>query len=711
MAPLKPNLPATRRPVSAPREGRPSRRCAGGRDRLVVLLALALAGPCPPAFAGGKVETVGQLQAALRQDDLVPRAFVRGDQVRLYFTNAEQRLMFHADWDRSRLQVQGFSSHLAELKFDHSPPALPRPQDRWREPKVLPFGEWQRLARSAFEPLVPAQAGHGLYVQHALGDAVVFRDTGGELKAVPFAVAPAGIIIDRRLSRTEASAALAGAVETNLHAAYPQASAFVLAPPPNEPRPRLFLLDLAERRAVTLFAPRAGDDPGGGVRVGARVSDLASFVMVDNAWAILKNPVSSAGRLLNLGIQWPASLFHPRLRSRGEVVPLVTNAPGMDLVAWERWLDAHTGTVPERGSLRLLINGERFFPAFENRLAEATQGIDLQVCIFDSDDVAVRIADLLKQRSTNHVAVRVIFDHTSSRTAAKAPPATPMPAGFAPPKSIGSHLRAGSRVRVRPFLNPFLTSDHSKVFLIDDRYAYLGGMNLGREYRHEWHDLMVEVEGPVVASLQREFEKHWAHAGALGDLAYADRAVCGRGPEVGVTNRSDYLDLRRLYTKTGRRQIRHAELEGIRRAQAQVFLENPYLYDKSVVVALVKARLRGVDVRVVLPAENDFSSGRRGNLVTANYLLQHGVRVYFYPGMTHVKAILADGWVCFGSANFNTLSLRLNQEADLATSDAAFAARFKHELFATDFEKSYELKEPVSVGWNDHLADRLLNLF
>ncbi len=117
------------------------------------------------------------------------------------------------------------------------------------------------------------------------------------------------------------------------------------------------------------------------------------------------------------------------------------------------------------------------------------------------------------------------------------------------------------------------------------------------------------------------------------------------------------------------------------------------------IVALVEARLRGVDVRVILPAENDINGGQSSNLVTANYLLKHGVRVYFYPGMTHVKAMLADGWVCFGSANFNTLSLRLNQEADLATSDAAFAARFRQELFETDFDKSYELKERCrSIG-------------
>ena len=69
----------------------------------------------------------------------------------------------------------------------------------------------------------------------------------------------------------------------------------------------------------------------------------------------------------------------------------------------------------------------------------------------------------------------------------------------------------------------------------------------------------------------------------------------------------------------------------------------------------------GADDWIVMPGENDFASGHSSNLVTANYLRRHGVRVYFYPGMSHVKALLVDGWVCFGSANFDALSLRLNR--------------------------------------------------
>ena len=44
------------------------------------------------------------------------------------------------------------------------------------------------------------------------------------------------------------------------------------------------------------------------------------------------------------------------------------------------------------------------------------------------------------------------------------------------------------------------------------------------------------------------------------------------------------------------------------------------------------------------------------NLLAANLFLRNGVRVYGYPGMSHVKAAIFDGWACIGSANFNKLS-------------------------------------------------------
>ena len=46
------------------------------------------------------------------------------------------------------------------------------------------------------------------------------------------------------------------------------------------------------------------------------------------------------------------------------------------------------------------------------------------------------------------------------------------------------------------------------------------------------------------------------------------------------------------------------------------------------------------------------------SLVTGD-LVRNGIRVYAYPGMTHVKAALYDGWACVGSANFDKMSLHV----------------------------------------------------
>jgi phosphatidylserine/phosphatidylglycerophosphate/cardiolipin synthase-like enzyme len=79
--------------------------------------------------------------------------------------------------------------------------------------------------------------------------------------------------------------------------------------------------------------------------------------------------------------------------------------------------------------------------------------------------------------------------------------------------------------------------------------------------------------------------------------------------------------------------------------------------------------------------------------------------------MTHVKALLIDGWSCVGSSNLNHLSLRVNHEQNVATSDPAFAARLKKDLFESDFARSYELTQPISVDWVDFMADVLLEGF
>ena len=304
--------------------------------------------------------------------------------------------------------------------------------------------------------------------------------------------------------------------------------------------------------------------------------------------------------------------------------------------------------------------------------------------------------------------VHLIVDQMGTLAAGAVPPATPMPEDFVMPASMVSYLRSDSRVRVHQFLNPWFSTDHQKIYLVDGTHAWLGGMNLGRKYRYEWHDLMFEVGGPVVASLEGDFRRDWAHESLLGDFAYAAALVTPPAAPVFPAGTNQWIKVRRLPTRTGWKPFSTAVRGALRRAQSYVYVETPYLFDKGVIAELAEARERGVDVRVILPRVNDFKAGGRGNLVIANYLRQHGVCVYFYPGMTHVKALLVDGWSCLGSGNLTHLSLEVSQEQNLATSDPVFAEYLAHDLFEEDFARSYELTQPIAVDWVDSLADTIL---
>jgi hypothetical protein len=83
---------------------------------------------------------------------------------------------------------------------------------------------------------------------------------------------------------------------------------------------------------------------------------------------------------------------------------------------------------------------------------------------------------------------------------------------------------------------------------------------------------MAEIEGPIVASLQKQFNKKWAQAGVWGDCGLAMETLCGESPRQGSTNSAEWFEQRRLYTKTFDRQIRRAELQAIHRARHHVFL-------------------------------------------------------------------------------------------------------------------------------------------
>ena len=636
----------------------------------------------------------------------VPRVFVKGDHVRFYFAVHDGVEAFDAHWTRLRVPTGNYKVSSALVRWNQKLAGVPEHEHGWREATVISSTEWRQLATNTIAALTPKTPGHGAFYQAFLADRLVYRDHQGIARVALAAERPADIIIEHRFSMDETLEILARYFEEYLSEAHPSDSLFVMMSPNARRFTQPLLLERQQRQCVFLAPAALYDinDRGGSLAVTAQ--GFVALLPESHGIALLKNPISSAARLGDLAVATLIKFIRMPLPKPKHVEPIHPAGNGMDLQAWESWLDHYTGTRLHDGRLRLLIDGDRFFPRLRQAIAGATNHINFDVYIFDKDDVGVDFADQLRRRS-GQVRVNVVLDRMGSIGGGATPPATPMPEDFVSPPSIVSYLRYDSHVHVRPFLNPWFSSDHAKTLLVDGNFAWIGGMNLGREYRYEWHDLMVELQGPVVDQLEADFHRVWAYCGPFGDLAYALTVLQGEATPA-EHGAGPWAKVRLLPTRTGWKPFAAAVLSSLSKAQSRVYVENPYLFDKRVILALIKARSRGVDVRVVLPCVNDFKAGGRGNIVIANYLIEHGVRVYFYPAMTHVKALLVDGWSCLGSGNLNHLSLRVNHEQNVATSDPDFAAHLEKELFEEDFARSYELKEPVSVDWVDFLADLVL---
>jgi cardiolipin synthase len=169
----------------------------------------------------------------------------------------------------------------------------------------------------------------------------------------------------------------------------------------------------------------------------------------------------------------------------------------------------------------------------------------------------------------------------------------------------------------------------------------------------------------------------------------------------------DDIPIKLLFTRPGDSQILRSQLAAIARAQQRIYIENAYFTSDDIIFELAKARRRGVDVRVIIPYASDVGIIDRSNVLAINSMLANGIRVYIYPYGSHVKGAVYDGWICLGSANFDALSLRMNNELNIATSDPAAVQAFIDEVIAPDLEKSVELKEPLPEKWSDVLMEMI----
>jgi cardiolipin synthase len=574
--------------------------------------------------------------------------------------------------------------------------------DRLIRTRLLSVGDWHELRDKLFESILPRDHKAGVVLHFSIDDHFLYVDDAGVFRATTLDTKPGDYSIAARFSIDELIDRGLPLLEEFLEerGIDDRRIAFNTGDTGYYALPFLYVnRDLP----IAVFVRLPG--PGRRFHTGptpAPFVQTAGHFAGSHTTGLVFRPFSSVYRLLFVAGDTVAQTVtpDPQIAHLEGPIPPLSIGPAMDLDAWEADIDRMTGRESSRGTIRLLVDGEEFFSRFIDSVTAAEDTIALRTYIFDNDDYAVRIGDLLKRRSNEGIDVRVLLDGlgTIVSTIEKQPT---LPEEHKGPSSVHRFLEDESQVQVRQADNPWLTGDHVKTAIIDGKVAFTGGMNIAREYRFDWHDLMAELKGPIVDLLQYEFEKSWAHAGMLGDFAYFVTRI-RPGPD-----KADDLGypVRALFTRPDDPEIFRVQRTAIRRSQRYIFIENAYFTDDAMLYELAEARRRGVDVRVIMPLVTDRGPITRNNALAANAMLEHGIRVFIYPGMSHVKAAVFDGWACIGSANWDRWSFRINKELNIATSYPQVVRELERRLFEADFKASVELTGPFPERWTDYLLE------
>ena len=324
--------------------------------------------------------------------------------------------------------------------------------------------------------------------------------------------------------------------------------------------------------------------------------------------------------------------------------------------------------------LSLLHRGEQFFPALIGACDSALVEIYLETYIFALDATGLRVKTALLNAARRGVAVQLIVDWLGT--------------GDDTIEQLRLELEpAGVRVVVfNPWFKRGIVRMHRKIAVIDQRIAFLGGLNINDDLIADdgsaaplpaarW-DFAVTVSGPLVQAIHAEVLAQWERlepkpliTRLQGIRAYVSNRQAWRAVEVAEAAFVVRDNLR------NRQAIQRALLQALGRARSSALLVTPYFAPgRKLRKAMIHAAQRGVEVVLLIGV--------------GQFVMQDAVAQSFYPrlvraGVTiveyrhtqlHGKLAVIDGeWATVGSSNFDGLSLFVNHEANIVVRDSAFA--------------------------------------
>lgn len=331
----------------------------------------------------------------------------------------------------------------------------------------------------------------------------------------------------------------------------------------------------------------------------------------------------------------------------------------------------------------ILSDGKTTFDAMFNAIQNAKNHIHIEFFIFGNDKISNQLRELLIEKASAGVRVRMIYDYWGSFFLSRW--------YLQSLREAGVYLRPFLPLRLRLGRSKINYRNHRKILIVDGEVGFTGGLNVADRYIFGnalgmWRDTFVRFEGSVVHGLQQLF---------LMDWYFVERKLITDPKYYPIPKKFD-SNLAQIVISgpdTQWESIMQGIASAIMSATRYVYIHTPYFIPNDVVENCIQmSAMSGVDVRIMIPARSD---SRLSDACTFSYmgrLLEAGVKVYRYTeGFLHSKAIVIDDFISIvGSANLDERSFNQNFEANAFIYEEKTANRLK-ELFFRDMQNCEEL--------------------
>jgi len=377
-----------------------------------------------------------------------------------------------------------------------------------------------------------------------------------------------------------------------------------------------------------------------------------------------------------------------RLTSREDIKHLMRSQPVIhyDTLKSERQQminlvsSIHGSPFLANNDVTIFTNGKDKFDAYKHDLLAAKSYIHIQYYIIENDKIGNEIADILKQKVTEGVKVRVLYDHVGSFHFDMS--------YFKKLRKAGADVYPFMKITFPEFANRINWRNHRKITVIDGKVGYIGGMNIADRYidggkMGKWRDTHLRVIGDIVAALQVSFAIDWN---------FMKRELIEEPVEmVDPKSISNPIGMQMVTGGPTSQWVNMAFVfqKAIDSARKCVYIQTPYfLPSDSLLKALQVAALSKVDVRLMIPRKPDSILLRYASYSYVKQCLTAGIKIYFYePGMLHSKVVVVDDdFVTTGSTNFDFRSFEHNFESNVLLYSREFNQRMK-DLMLVDMKE------------------------